>query len=140
MILKDKDVTIHLPVNVPRIIWNAKEQFQIRPHQKSDLHPTYAIKRLQNLTDELAPIPGVFIKNDPLILEANSDSTWLFEINLWFMLSAKQVIQQERLSQDAFEWVLGEIKSRFEQALVNPGEMVGSIGGGGRAWASLPPR
>jgi DNA-directed RNA polymerase II subunit RPB1 len=78
--------------------------------------------------DELAPIPGVFIKNDPLIIEANSDSTWLFKIYLRQMLNTKSVIQQERLSQDAFEWILGEIKSRFEQALVNPGEMVGSIG------------
>ena len=39
--------------------------------------------------DELAPIPGVFIKKDPLILEANSDSTWLFKIYLRFMLSSK---------------------------------------------------
>lgn len=115
-------------MNVPRIIWNAKEQFNIRPHQKSNLHPAYAIKRLQSLMEELAPIPGVFIKKDPLILEANSDSTWLFKIYLRSLLSAKQVIQQERLTEDAFEWILGEIKSRFEQALVNPGEMVGSIG------------
>lgn len=78
--------------------------------------------------DELAPIPGVFTKNDPLILEANDDSTWLFKIYLRQLLSTKQVIQQERLTQDAFDWVLGEIKHRFEQAIVNPGEMVGSIG------------
>ena len=78
--------------------------------------------------DDLAPIPGVLITKDPLILEANSDSTWLFKIYLRSMLNTKAVIQQERLTKDSFLWILGEIKSRFDQALVNPGEMVGSIG------------
>lgn len=115
-------------VNVPRIIWNAKEQFNIKSHSKSDLHPIKAIQMLEGFTNELAPIPGVFIKNDPLILEANKDSTWLFKIYLRQMLNSKAVIQQEKLSSQAFDWILGEIKSRFDQALVNPGEMVGSIG------------
>ena len=80
------------------------------------------------MMEELAPIPGVKIKNDPLILEANRDSTWLFKIYLRSLLNCKQVIQYERLSKESFDWILGEIKSRFDQALVNPGEMVGSIG------------
>jgi DNA-directed RNA polymerase II subunit RPB1 len=31
------------------------------------------------------------------------------------------------LSTEAFDWIIGEVKSRFEQAIVNPGEMVGPI-------------
>lgn len=77
---------------------------------------------------DLAPIPGVFVKRDELILEANSDSTWLFKIYLRSMLNTKTVIQSERYSKESFDWILGEIKSRFDQALVHPGEMVGSIG------------
>lgn len=42
-ILKGLDDIVHLPVNVPRIIWNAKEQFAIKPNSKSNLHPTYAM-------------------------------------------------------------------------------------------------
>jgi DNA-directed RNA polymerase II subunit RPB1 len=34
---------------------------------------------------------------------------------------------KQRLPKEAFDWVIGEIKSRFEQAIVNPGEMVGPI-------------
>ena len=102
--------------------------FSIRPLQKSNIHPSYVLGKLQTLMDELAPIPGVWIKNDPLIIEANRDSTWLFKIYLRSLLNTKAVIQQERLSKESFDWILGEIKSRFEQALVNPGEMVGSIG------------
>jgi len=62
-----------LAVNVPRIIWNAKEMFRIKPNSKSNLHPTYVLEKLHNLMNELAPIPGVWIKNDPLIIEANRD-------------------------------------------------------------------
>ena len=31
------------------------------------------------------------------------------------------------MTQDAFDWLIGEIKSRFEASLIHPGEMVGSI-------------
>lgn len=34
---------------------------------------------------------------------------------------------RERLSKNAFEWVLGEIKKKFQRARSHPGEMVGSI-------------
>ena len=78
--------------------------------------------------DSLSVIPGVKIRTDSLTQEANENSTWLFRIYLRQLLSAKTIIQQERLSQPAFDWLVGEIKSRFEQSIVNPGEMVGSIG------------
>jgi DNA-directed RNA polymerase II subunit RPB1 len=42
-------------------------------------------------------------------------------------LFTKRIIQQERLSQASFDWLLGEIKSRFEGSLVHPGETVGSL-------------
>jgi DNA-directed RNA polymerase II subunit RPB1 len=44
------------------------------------------------------------------------------------MLCTKHVIQHERLSKESFDFVLGEVQSRFARSLVNPGEMVGSIG------------
>jgi len=37
------------------------------------------------------------------------------------------MIMKQRLPKEAFDWVIGEIKTRFEQAIVNPGEMVGPI-------------
>jgi hypothetical protein len=32
------------------------------------------------------------------------------------------------MTKNSFDWLLGEIKTRYEHAIVNPGEMVGSIG------------
>ncbi len=35
--------------------------------------------------------------------------------------------EEHKLSLEAFEWVLGEIESRFQQAKVQPGEMIGAL-------------
>jgi DNA-directed RNA polymerase II subunit RPB1 len=37
---------IHIPVNVPRIIWNAKEEYKIKSNSKSDLHPSDVLYKL----------------------------------------------------------------------------------------------
>jgi DNA-directed RNA polymerase II subunit RPB1 len=42
-------------------------------------------------------------------------------------LCSKLVAEQFRLSEEAFEWLLGEIESKFMQAQATPGEMVGAI-------------
>ena len=44
------------------------------------------------------------------------------------MLCSKHIIQKHRMTKISFDTLLGEVKSRFESSLVNPGEMVGSIG------------
>jgi DNA-directed RNA polymerase II subunit RPB1 len=51
----------------------------------------------------------------------------LFKIYVRSELSTKRIIQQERMTQESFDWLIGEVKSRFEQSLVHPGEMIGSI-------------
>lgn len=124
---RSSDDDIHIPVNVPRIIWNAKEEYKIKPNSKSDMHPSDVLRKLENLLEDLSPIPGLNVRKDELILQAKENSTWLFKIYLRSMLCTKSMIQTERLSSEAFDWVIGEIKSRFDQALVNPGEMVGPI-------------
>jgi DNA-directed RNA polymerase II subunit RPB1 len=118
---------IHTPVNIPRIIWNAKEQFKIKPNSKTDLQPSYVFTELENLCQSLSPIPGISVRHDPLLLQAKENSTWLFKIYLRSMLCTKNMIQTERISTEAFDWIIGEIKSRFDLAIVNPGEMVGPI-------------
>lgn len=118
---------IHFPVNIPRIIWNAKEQFKIKDSSVTDLHPNHVLDSLKILFEDVSAIPGIKVRRDPLILQARENSTWLFKIYLRSMLNTKSMIQSERLTQHAFDWVIGEIRSRFDQAIANPGEMVGPI-------------
>ncbi|KAF4385047.1 hypothetical protein G4B88_017848 [Cannabis sativa] len=40
--------------------------------------------------------------------------------------ASKKVLEEYRLTREAFEWVTGEIESHFLQSLVAPGEMIGS--------------
>ena len=110
---RDIDDAIHIGVNVPRLLWNAKEK-NIKSNCKTDLRPDYVIDEVIKLTEKLSVIPGVKIRQEPLIFEANENSTWLFRIYLRQILSAKVVIQQERLSKQSFDWLLGEIESRFQ--------------------------
>jgi len=124
---RSSDDDIHIPVNVPRIIWNAKEEYKIKANSKSDLHPSLVLQKLENLLQDLSPIPGINVRRDELTLQAKENSTWLFKIYLRSMLCSKNMIQNERLSSEAFDWIIGEIKSRFDNALVNPGEMIGPI-------------
>lgn len=42
-------------------------------------------------------------------------------------LCAKRMAEKHRLNSEGFEWLIGEIESRFKQAIVQPGEMVGAI-------------
>jgi hypothetical protein len=98
VILKGADDSVHLGVNVTRIIVNAKEQFKIKPNSETDLHPTHVMEELKKLSNELTAIPGVTVRADPLILQAKENSTWLFKIYLRSILCTKNVIINERLN------------------------------------------
>jgi len=46
--------------------------------------------------------------------EANEDATLLLKIYIKSILNSKNVLIKERLNQKAFDWILGEIKSKYE--------------------------
>jgi DNA-directed RNA polymerase II subunit RPB1 len=82
VILKTYDDYIHMGVNVSRILLNAKEKFEITDKFKTNLKPGYVMEQLSNLMSNLSPIPGITVRKDQLLTEANENSTWLFRIYL----------------------------------------------------------
>eukprot|EP01087_Luapelamoeba_hula_P008948 TRINITY_DN2277_c0_g1_i2.p1 TRINITY_DN2277_c0_g1~~TRINITY_DN2277_c0_g1_i2.p1 ORF type:complete len:1803 (+),score=263.71 TRINITY_DN2277_c0_g1_i2:156-5564(+) len=113
-----------LPVNLKRLVWNAQKLFGLPDLQKpSDLQPEKIILDLRKLSERLVVVPG----EDLVSKETQTNSTLLFNILLRSTLSSKQVIYKYRLHQMAFGWLLGEIESRFHQAMAQPGEMVGAL-------------
>jgi DNA-directed RNA polymerase II subunit RPB1 len=54
-------------------------------------------------------------------LEAQRNSTILFYALVRSTLSAKRVMKDFKLSPAAFNWVIGEVESRFKMALAPPG-------------------
>ena len=57
--------------------------------------------------------------NDSISRQANANATTLINCLVRSVLCAKKVIEEYRLSTEAFEWMLGEIESRFIQANVS---------------------
>ena len=56
---------------------------------------------------------------DRISQQANANATPLMNCLVRSVLCSKQVIEQYRLSSEAFEWILGEIEARFQQAMVS---------------------
>jgi len=56
---------------------------------------------------------------DRLSREANINATLLMNILVRSMLCSKRVIEELHLTSEAFEWILGEIETRFVQAQVS---------------------
>eukprot|EP01117_Protostelium_nocturnum_P012755 TRINITY_DN4718_c0_g2_i1.p1 TRINITY_DN4718_c0_g2~~TRINITY_DN4718_c0_g2_i1.p1 ORF type:complete len:1744 (-),score=622.93 TRINITY_DN4718_c0_g2_i1:65-5296(-) len=112
-----------LPVNLKRLIWNAQKTFHIDPSKPSNLHPLKVIDGVSNLTKRLTVVSG----NDPISIETQNSAVTFFSILLRSTLASKRVIEEYHLTNESFEWLIGEIESRFLHALASPGEMVGAL-------------
>ena len=69
---------------------------------------------MQELSSKLVIVKG----SDRISLEAQKNATLLFNILLRSTLCSKRVAEEHKLSTEAFEWIIGEIETRFQQAQV----------------------
>lgn len=58
---------------------------------------------------------------DPLSRQAQENATLLFNIHLRATLCSRRMAEEFHLSGEAFDWLLGEIESKFNQAIVSGG-------------------
>ncbi|KAL3311730.1 DNA-directed RNA polymerase II subunit RPB1 [Cichlidogyrus casuarinus] len=122
-ILLKNDEQVVLPCNLSRLVWNAQRLFEIDPIAKTSLHPRQVVEKVRETCNSLIVVPG----DDPLSIQANKNATILIQSLIRSMLCSKRVIEHYRLSYEAFDWVIGEIRSKFQQAQISPGEMVGAL-------------
>ena len=118
---------IQMPINLERIIWNAKKTFHLaqRLGQVTDLDPVYIIENVRRVCDSIEK--SVFVGYDAISIEVQRNSTLLFQIIVRSTLAAKTVLYKHRLTREALDWVLGEIESGFKTAMSPAGEMCGVI-------------
>ncbi|CAF3252709.1 unnamed protein product [Rotaria sp. Silwood2] len=121
--LNANESRIVLPCNIERLIVNAQKTFKISDKTRSNLSPIDVIQGLDELMRRLLIIKG----NDRLSQEAQHNATMLMSILIRSSLCSRQVLQVHHLTADAFNWLCGEIETRFQQAQVQPGEMVGVL-------------
>lgn len=112
-----------MPVNLKRLIWNAQKTFKVDIRKPSDMHPMEIVEAIDKLQERLKVVPG----EDLMSMEAQKNATLFFNILLRSTFASKKVLKDYHLNREAFEWVIGEIESRFLQSLVAPGEMIGCV-------------
>jgi DNA-directed RNA polymerase II subunit RPB1 len=112
-----------LPCNLKRMIWNVQKIFHIDKRAPVDLNPTKVIEGVENLLKKCVIVAG----DDKLSTQANDNATLLFRCMVRSTLCTRKVAEEFRLSSEAFEWLIGEIETRFQHAQVMPGEMVGAL-------------
>ena len=119
------DPHVHLPVNMKRILWNAQKQYGLyRPDSgKEEVKVTHIIESVAELLPKLIVVPGT----DPLSIEAQRNGTMLFFAHVRANLAAKRVLKEHKLTRAGFDWVIGEIESRFKMALAPPGDGIGTV-------------
>ena len=110
---------IVLPCNLERMIWNAQMIFHISKRNPIDLNPMKMITGVRELLKKCIIVLG----DDRLSLQANENATILFQ----FLLCIKIISETNKFSEEAFDWLLGEIETRFKQAQCAVGEKVGAL-------------
>ena len=117
----------HIPVNVHRILENAKLRHPIETDDEQ-YAPDEICALVSELIDSLRTVRGLPSEtSDPLGWEAQRNSTLVLTAHLLAGLASKKLLQVDRLGKRGVDWVLGEVKQRFEKSLAQPGEMVGTI-------------
>ena len=119
----DDNEQLQLPINVGRMIDTVKTEFKIKKGARSDLEPSYVIPAVQELLDHLIVVRG----EDSLSKEGQHNATLLFKAHLRSRLAFKRLVMEDSLNKTAFNHVIGGVRERFNQAAVNPGEMVGVL-------------
>jgi len=108
-------------VNLKRLIWNAQKTFKIDTRTCSDMHPMEIVEAIDKLQERVKVVHG----GDAISIEAQKNATLFFNIHLRATFASKRVLNEYRLTREAFEWIIDEIVSRFSQSLVAHGEMIG---------------
>ncbi|TPX53811.1 DNA-directed RNA polymerase [Synchytrium endobioticum] len=112
-----------LPVNLIRLLRNV--HFQFRDEISGNLNPLDVIKSVEALLEDerLKVVRG----DDELSVQAQTNATILFSCLVRSVLSSRRVLEEFKLSANAFSFLLDEIKRRFAESVVQPGEMIGTI-------------
>ncbi|AJU59116.1 Rpo21p [Saccharomyces cerevisiae YJM195] len=119
----DGEANWPLPVNIRRIIQNAQQTFHIDHTKPSDLTIKDIVLGVKDLQENLLVLRG---KNE-IIQNAQRDAVTLFCCLLRSRLATRRVLQEYRLTKQAFDWVLSNIEAQFLRSVVHPGEMVGVL-------------
>ena len=114
---------IYLPLNVYRIVQQAKSHFSLEDNNISDIDPKYLLNEIKKLNKLIRLNCN---PNYPYN-EINDYNLHLLRTLIQSKLSTKVIIYENRLTKEALDWVIKTIQERFYKSLIHPGEAVGPI-------------
>ncbi|MES1909779.1 MAG: hypothetical protein MHM6MM_002470 [Cercozoa sp. M6MM] len=124
--LLDHSTKVYLPVNLRRLIWSAQRKYT--DESLSAVDPVTVIRAVREVCETaLNVVPHARTSDDELSSDAQRNATLLFAMLLRSILSSKRVCLEWRLTPDAFNWVLGSVRTQFATARAHAGEMVGVL-------------
>mmetsp|Transcript_21791 Transcript_21791/g.51688 ORF Transcript_21791/g.51688 Transcript_21791/m.51688 type:complete len:1361 (+) Transcript_21791:193-4275(+) len=112
-----------MPVCLTRLLENAHQLFAIDMRVPTKLHPVVVVEMVERLLERLIVVPGT----DEFSRNAQANATTNFFALVRATLHSKVLLKNHRLTPEAFEWVLGEVESKFKMHLAHPGEMCGAL-------------
>jgi len=105
---------IYYPINLQRLVNTTCNLFELNKNSFSDVSPLEILDTIDSLEKELV-VNSIINKN--IILG----------ILLRYYLSPKILIKEKKITKSAFDYIIGIIKQKFYDSIVQPGEMVGAI-------------
>ena len=108
------DTKVVLPCNLERMIWNVQKIFHISKRCPTDLSPIKVVEGVRETLRKCCIVSG----EDRISKQANENATLLFNCLIRSTLCTKRVAEEYRLTTEAFNWLMGEIETRFNQAKV----------------------
>eukprot|EP00392_Amoebophrya_sp_AT5.2_P004718 g4726.t1 len=132
-IYPDGEAKQHLPVPIDRLVRQAQMIFQrpeggarIDPRKDSYYTPPEIIEKVNHLMGTLETIKGLS-ETDDLGREMLENSMIVLNAHLRTRMNSRRLLEQDKLNKRSVDWLLGEVRDRFELALAQAGEMVGTI-------------
>ncbi|PWV01693.1 putative RNA polymerase IIA largest subunit [Trypanosoma cruzi] len=123
---------LNLPVNIGRLIQNARSTMGKRS-QVSNLSPVTIIDHVRKLQEDMLKLFPCYHKgvdgriHNLLSRQRIENALTLFSVHLRQLLASKRVLREYKLNDKAFEYLLKEIRTKYLQSLVSPGENIGAI-------------
>jgi len=116
---------IKLPFNIKRIIHNARNTY-VNHTMTTNLHPKKIVEDVNTLISNFKMIV-CDNPNNSIYEEIEESNKTLIRIVIKTYLSPKRVINEYRLTEEGFNFVLNELNKQFLGGIVPPGESVGPL-------------
>mmetsp|Transcript_51028 Transcript_51028/g.119359 ORF Transcript_51028/g.119359 Transcript_51028/m.119359 type:complete len:1818 (+) Transcript_51028:98-5551(+) len=127
-VFPDGDSKQHMPINISRLISRAKIRAKVEDRKETEKRytPQEVIQKVEHLMESLE-ITRAIQEGDTIGREVEDNAKVILNAHLRCNLASRRILEEENLTKQSFDWLLGEIKQRFYKSQVNPGEVVGTL-------------